>query len=267
MSLAREALRLCTVRALRGETLVGDKVRDSEQGPIEDYVKDASEPVIIVYTDDCTTATTEQRQLFSGGKQDLVIEVMVTQRMKVKMPATETQPEQEADVLTPIETDAEMEFIIGVITRQITVALMSPLSPWAEMWREFAVTISNRQDRRGSSMRDGVRFAGRQIVLTVDLLRDPVPGDPIAPTSAWARFLALVDATDDLAPIAPTLHALIEGGPVDLPDWQKLRGGYGMTLGEARALQLTPPAAAEGTSPDFEGVTPDTHAVSPGTLP
>lgn len=264
MSLAREALRLCTVRALRGATLVGDKVRDSEQGPIEDYVKDASEPVIIVYTDDCTTATTEQRQLFNGGRQDLVIEILVTTRMKVKLPDTN---DEEVDALVPIETDAVMEFTIGVISRQITVALMNPLSPWAEMLREFAVTITNRQDRRGSSMRDGVRFAGRQIVLTVDLLRDPVPGEPIGPKSAWARFLALVDATDDLAPIKSTLHALIEGGPVNLPDWQMLRGGYGMTLGEAQALQLTPPAAAEGTSPDFEGVTPDTHALPPGSLP
>ncbi|MFN3626188.1 MAG: hypothetical protein ACK4TP_19330, partial [Hyphomicrobium sp.] len=70
-----------------------------------------------------------------------------------------------------------------------------------------------------------------------------------------------------LAPIAPTLHALIEGGVVDLPAWEVLRGGYGMTLREARALQLTPPAAAETTSPDFEGATPDTHPVPPGTLP
>ncbi len=267
MSLAREALRLCTVRALRGATLVGQRVHDSEQGPVEDYVKDKSEPVVVVYTDDCTTATTEQRQLFNGGKQDLVIEILVTTRMKVKLPATDDEPEQEADVLTPIETDAAMEFTIGVISRQIAVALTDPTSPWAEMWREFAATITNRQDRRGSSMRDGVRFAGRQIVLTVDLLRDPVPGAGIAATSTWARFLALVDNTPDLALIAPALHALIEGGDVDLPEWQLLRGGYGMTLAEAQALQLAPPAPAQATSPPFAEVTADTHAVPPGTLP
>lgn len=264
MSLAREALRLCTVLALRGATLVGDKVHDSEQGPVEDYVKDKSEPVIIVYTDDCTTPLTEPRQLYNGGRQDLAIEILVTQRMKVRLPDNNNE---EVDALVPIETDAEMEFAIGVISRQITVALMDPANPWSELWREFATTISNRQDKRGSSMRDGVRFAGRQIVLTVDLLRDPVPGQAIAATSTWARFLARVDATPELAPIASTLHALIDGAPVDIPDWQIMRGGYGMTLGEARALQLAPPAAAELASPDFEGMTPDAHPVAPGTLP
>lgn len=261
MSLAREALRLCTVRALRGATLVGARVRDSEQGPIEDYVKDKSEPEILVYTDDCTVPTTEPRQLFAGGRQDLVIEILCTQRMQVRLP----DGDEIEDALLPIETDAAMEFTIGVISRQVMVALMNPASAWAEMWREFAPVITNLQDRRGSSMRDGVRFAGRQIVLTVQLRRDPVPGQ--APGPAWSKFLALVDDTPDLAPIAPTLHALIEGGDVALPDWQILRGGYGMTLEEARALQLAPPAAAEATSPDFEGMTPETQPVLPGTLP
>jgi hypothetical protein len=261
MSLAREALRLCTVRALRGATAVGNRVKDSEQGPIEDYVEDKSEPEILVFTDDCTVAATEPRQLFAGGKQDLVIEIVATQRMKVRLP----DQDQEADALAPIETDAAMEFAIGVLTRQVMVALMDAANPWAELWREFAVTITQMHDRRGSSMRDGVRFAGRQLLLTIQLPGDPRPG--VTPGPLWTKFLGLVDATPDLAPIAPTLHALIEGTPVELPAWQVLRAGYGMTLDEARALRLAPPSAAEATSPEFEAMTPATQPVAPGSLP
>ncbi len=259
MSLARQALRLCTVRALRGHTSAGDRVRDSEQGPVEDYVKDKTQPHVLVYTDDGVFGA-KPRDLFDGGSQDLVIEIVMTQRMVAKF-----ENGEEGETIDMPQTDAAMEFSIDAIARQVRVALMRPADPWAEMWRRFALSITQGTDKRGSSMREGVRFAGRQMLLTVDLPRDPVPGQPLGPL--WADFLALVEGTADLAPIAAVMRALIEGGDVDLPDWQVLRAGYGMTLAEARALQVAPPAAAEASSPDFEGVTPDTHPSPPGTLP
>lgn len=258
MSLAREALRLCTVRALRGKTHAGDRVRDSEQGPADDFAADKALPEILVYTDEGASGVAP-RDLFDGGVYDLVIEIVMTQRMKVQF-----EGGGESEVVDMPQTDAAMELTIGAIEREIKCALMQPDSPWAEIWRRFALKYSVK-DRRGSSMRDGLRFAGRQLALAVELPRDPVPGQ--APGPLWTDFLALVDATPDLVPISPVLHALVAGGDVELPAWQVLRGGYGMTLDEARALQLAPPAAAEATSPDFGGMTPETQPVPTGTLP
>lgn len=241
MSLAREALRLCTVHALRGHTIVGNHVRDSEQGPIDDRDKDEPEPTVIVYTDKCTFGT-QRRDLYAGGTCDLVIEIVMTQRMKVRLEETG----EEGWVWESPQTDAAMELTLGIITRQIVVALMNGDAAWSEMWRKFARDVGECDDNRGSSMRDGVRFAGRQLVIPVELQADPTPGEAIGET--WTRFLALVEASEDanLKAVAPMWRSLVEGKPIDLPDWQILRASVGMTEDEARALKMAPPEGFDG---------------------
>lgn len=98
-------------------------------------------------------------------------------------------------------------------------------------------------------MREGVRLSGRQLVFPITLPADPTPGT--APGPRWTTFLAKVDATPDLAAIAPLLRSTIEGTPAERPEWETLRFAYGLTETEAAALQIAPPEAARGTSPDF----------------
>ena len=258
MSLAREALRLCTVHALRGKTVVGDKVRDSEQGSADDYAENKPAPEVLVYTDDGSFGR-NGRELFAGGVTDLVIEIVMTQKMRIKL--EETGEDGWAWESPP--TDAAMEFTLGIITRQIIVALMDGTDPWAELWRRLSQSIGECKDRRGSSMRDGVRFCGRQLTLPVELIGDPKPGT--APGPVWTGFLALLDGSADasLQAVAPVWRALVEGKELDLPDWQILRAGYGLTADEARAMQIAPPAAAEATSPNITEVITDTAPTAP----
>lgn len=249
MSLAREALRIATVRALRGATWVGDRVRDSEAGPFDDQAQDKPEPGIIVYTDDGKFGGGAQsKTLFAGGETSLVIEIVITQRMRVRV-LGENGPEEQILWDMP-ETDAAMELTLGMIERQVKVALSDPGNIWSEMWRRFALAIGECSSQRGASMREGVRFAGRQIVLPVTLPADPTPGT--APGPLWTEFLALVDATPDLAPAADMLRAMIEGTPAHRPEWLTQRFAFGLTEGEAGALGLAPPEAARETSPAFQ---------------
>ena len=225
MSLAREAVRMCVVRALRGNTWAAARVRDSEQGPIEDYFSDKALPEILVFTDDgMFGGGNGPRDLFAGGDQDLIIEVVVTSRMK----------SDDGEWVEPLVTDASMEFTIGVIQRQIKAALVDPQNAWAEMFRRFALTVNESKDRRGSSMRDGVRYAGRQLLLSLTLPKDPVPGVALGPL--WTDFLAMVDADADLVKIAPVLRGAIEGDVGDMPEWVIMQGAYGRTRAEARSL-------------------------------
>lgn len=249
--LNRLALRLATVRALRGRTLADERVYDSEHGAIDEVAVERPLPFIVVYTDDAQLHhgdrdlwSTSGNKRVGSGYQKLVIEIAMTQRMRV----TGENGEPVAGAVQP-ETDAAMEFNLDVVERQIIAALMDPQSPWAEMWREIVDHVGDRQSQRGVSLRDGVRFAGRQITLDVQLMKDPVPGAPLGPI--WTRFLALASDDPTLAPVVPALEALLVGR--ELSDWQIGRSAYGLTLDETRALLVAPPAGAETTSPVFAG--------------
>jgi len=239
--LTRLALRLATVRALRGKTLAGSNVLDSEIGPIEDIAKDKPRPVIVVYTDDGKFSSAG-RDLFASsgdsrvdvGFQHLVIEILLTQRMKML-----DDDGNAINGAVPPVLDPALAFNIDLIERQVYAALMdtSPAAEWAEMWRRLAVDIGDRDSQIGASMRDGIRFSGRQIKLSVKMLREPRPGDPIGPV--FARFIALAQGEPDLAALVPVIQASL-AGPA-LTDWEAVAGRYGLTREESRALLITPP--------------------------
>lgn len=243
MSLAREALRIATVRALRGATWVGDRVRDSEQGAPDDNAADKAQPEIIVYTDDAKFG--RNRGLFAGGVVNLVIEIVITARMQVRVQGSDA----EETIWDCPQTDAAMELTLGMIERQVKVALSDPRNTWTQIWQRFALEVGDSASQRGTSMRDGIRFAGRQLVLPITVPSDPTPG--VAPGPLWTEFLAIVDQDEDLAPAAAMLRLMIEGTPSGWPGWEVLRYGYGLSGPEARAMGIMPPVPAAPESPEF----------------
>ena len=239
MSFARLALRIATVKALRGRTWAGEMVRDSEIGPIDDAAQDKEIPFVVVYTDDAEGSVVATDLFGNDGKQCLVIEIGVTTRMKKTRPV----PGQSPWVLT--STDAGLEMTIDGIERQIRLALGAVEDPWSELWRSIVVSIVMRKSQRGAS-NVGARFSGRQVVLDLALLRDPHPGRPLGPV--WTKFLELCAADADLAPQVPMLTALATGGATDWNPLKVVRTAYGLSAERAAALQLAPhPAATEGT--------------------
>lgn len=229
--LNRLALRLATVRALRGRTMAGNRVFDSATGPIDDIAVEHPSPVIVVYTDD-SQLTIAGRDLYAtggdgrvdSGTQKLIIEVALTQRMQVVHPDSGVpirDPHTGEVMLEPMQlvTDAGLELTLDILERQVTDALMAPVnsSEWAEMWRLLVDSVGDKQSLRGGSSRDGVRFAGRQIMFSCFLAKDPPALTKIGPT--WERFLQLAAATPDLATVLPAIRAAIGTGTGE-PDAQ-----------------------------------------------
>ncbi|HRD79031.1 MAG TPA: hypothetical protein PK264_24385, partial [Hyphomicrobiaceae bacterium] len=157
MSLARFALRTATVKAIRGRTFAGPFVRDSEIGPIDELASEGRIPFVVVYTDDVALKCRGTDLLGNDGRTSLVMEIGVTTRMT---------PDGDWEIPT---TDAGMELTIDAIERQARTTLTAPAAdnPWAELWREIVTDVAEIKSQRGASAREGVRFAGRQIVLEV----------------------------------------------------------------------------------------------------
>lgn len=232
--LNRFALRIATVQALKGQTIAGANVRDSSLGGIDEpsQVGDRS-PVIVVYTDELLSrAIGRDIDAMQGdgrtasGYQKLTIEIGVNQKMRF----VDDAGEQREDVLQPLTDDA-IEFSLDIMEAQVRRALLSSTSEWADVWRSFGTHVADVQSQRGAAQRDGTRFAGRQLTLSVALPKDPEPSAS-GPSGRWIKFMELAAAESELTPVLPILNGLLTGT-------QDVQSRHGLTKSETLALGLS----------------------------
>lgn len=241
MSLSRLALRLVTVQALKNATLAGPRVYDSAVDPIDLQVQDRREPFAVVLTDD-HTRTTEGRDLRHGNDVcDLVIEIAVAARVQASVPGDGAPQE----VVVP-HTDAGMEMVLDLMGHQIAEALMGGTSPYAALWRDFAMTATKIASLRGAASDNGVRYAARQIVISCNLLSDPVRGE-VAAQGPWAALLALMEASAELTGLGALLRHAIEGDAL-LPSEAVVASILGLSPATVDFIGLTPARDSGGAA-------------------
>lgn len=247
--LSRIAVRLATIGAIKGRTLVGDNVLDSQIGVLDvdgagALRTEAKKPFIAVYVD--SSEASDQaggRSLHRAGLTELVIEYGIATTM------AELNQETGETVLGGIgipATDAAMEFYLDSVGRQIANGLSDPDNAWAEIWRGLSNRVV-RVDRRRASDAEGVRIAAQQMVLTLDLLSDPVFGEEIADTSIWARLLAAMQ--EENHPYLASINALLGSGAEGAD--QGTRRRYGLTLEELTAMlagEMSPGATIQSVT-------------------
>lgn len=249
--LARIALRIAAVEALKGRTLVGNNVLDSQIGALDvdannSIRTDQQKPFISVFVEAGKVEGPDQlglRALHRSGLTEFMIETGIATSMTVIDEITGA-----SEVIPGLPaTDTAFEFYLDVVGRQIVNALTNPDNEWAEIWRGLSSGIVKIERRRTADAASGTRIAAHQIVVTLDLLADPIAGEALAPSSIWAKFFEKLDelAVDDPAAAiqATELRALISGTAFS---WQADQRRQGMTRDEMDAMLLVPPAGVEG---------------------
>ena len=246
MSLIRIAARMAAVRALRGNTLVGDNVLDSQIGALDVGADgalrtDEDKPFISVYTHGARSGDNQLRGLNANGVTEFLFEAGITAAM------VERDEETGADTLYGIGipgTDAAFEFHLDLVARQIADTLNDPDNAWAEVWRKCCNSITGVDRERTSGDRTGVRLAAHQIKITADLFPDPAKGVTLAATHPLSMFFTLADASDDQLAIeaADAMRAAIAG---EMPQWKLDLRRYGLARSEGDNLQVTTPEGAE----------------------
>lgn len=240
MSLCRLALRHCAVKALIGQTIVGANVTDSDFGALDltpdgQLSTERDRPFVLVYTDESRATETDIRSLRQNGELDFVIEYGAASAM------TEIDPETGESVIDGMNippTDANLEAALDLMDRQV-MAILSGADGWAELWRGLTDGVTKIERRRRASTNEGVRIAARQTRITVAAKPDPAPGQALADTSIWSRFLTAIE--DD--PVKPMVQAMLGAAQ---PDWKTIIAGRGMTAGEAKALGFPEHGTIEG---------------------
>lgn len=244
MSLVRIALRVCAVQALKGRTLVGDNVLDSEIGALETgadgTLKTAKEKRFIsVYADDGKQLSgLDLRTLVPSGQVDLVFEAGVATPHLIGDPETD-----ETEIVAGLPgTDANFEFYLDLMFRQIADVLADPDNEWAAIFKSLIIRFDKSQRSRISGDTNGVRLAAHQLKVTVDAVADPVAGQPLNPASPMAAFFAkcesdLISREPDMVKKIALMRAQISG---DDEEMEAVIRRYGLIYSEADALLLTP---------------------------
>ncbi|MBP0440685.1 hypothetical protein [Tianweitania sediminis] len=254
MSLARIALRIAAVEAIKGRTLVGEHVLDTPNGAL-DVQADGElrigideKPFVAVFTDAGSADDITGRSLIENGSCVLVIEAGISQAM------TELNKETGTTTLLGIgipASDAGFEFHLDVVQRQVMDALNDPDNAWAEIYRSLHYRVTKIEVGGKRNTDDGQRLAGHQTRITLDLIQDPVRGEPIEPDSPLGMFFAAMQASGDAIyqAQATTMQGLVGGND---PDWKVLQRRHGMTAAELLALGRGPVAQDEPReTPEF----------------
>ena len=236
MSFARFALRTCAFHAIReAQTLVGANVRDSEINALDvtadgSLRTDEDRPFIVLYTDDGTAKEADLRDLRQNGLVDFVVEFGVASPMTAHDEAT---GESKIIGLNVPATDAAFEMTLDLVDRQVVAALTAP-GPWAELWRRLSSSVTQIQRKRAASADDGTRIAARQLRIRLEVIPDPVWGQPLAAASVWQAFVDAITTEDpDLGAVATAfLGPVATSVTADL-----IRRSRGHTEPEARALR------------------------------
>lgn len=254
MSLARLALRHATFQSLKGATLAGDRVFDSRIEPINLTAVTDRAPFLVVVTDD-DTFTVQGRDIIGATRDlDIVIELAVATQVEVSAGSTTT---------VVADTDGGYEIILDLLERQIMRALTASQGAWSEIWRDLAVSITTVVSRRSADQQQGIRYAARQLVITVVPLADPPYGEAPATGSIWRRFIDALAATPETAALAPIIEAEMTAGSV--LDWQRDQVALGLNDDELRAIGLAPAFLPTPDNPNDVEEPPPVSAIIYGT--
>jgi hypothetical protein len=256
--LTRIALRVAVQEALRGATLAGDNVLDSQFTALDldadgALRTDQDRPFISVYTDGGRIGSGNGFLSLFGDDPtvELVIEAGISAAMFEEDP--DTGVTSIIGVGLP-DTDANMELTLDLMMRQVADALVAPGSPWADLARELLGNVSGIERSRIGQKQNGTRVAAQEVRITASLLADPVKGADLA-GSIYVKFLEALAASSDarLHKVQQAFETALTGTAAD---WDLVQRELGLTVGQSIALGGRPLATSAGEEPaSFESIT------------
>jgi len=239
MPVVQFGLRVSAVEALKGATLVGDNVRDSDFAAIDiagdgNLRTNQDRPFIVVYTDDGDVTEADTRDLRQNGVVDFVCE------FGAATPMAQIDPETGESVIAGVDipaTDSALEMVLDLVDRQIVNALTDPESGWTRVWKRLSDRVEKIERKRAVTADDGLRLAARQLRIKLACKPDPVYGQPLAEGAVWSELRAAIAA--DRPELVPTFDAMmgVEDAEVSI---DMIRRAFGQTIEQARSLGYGP---------------------------
>lgn len=230
MSLVRPVVRMCTVLALKNNTIAEDRVYDSDNTPLADALTLQAKPYITVYTDEDNKLDINNMDLMSNARNlSLVIEFGVASAV-----ATENSGVQ---VKIPA-TDEGMEVSVDYLETQIMSALLDPHNEWSEIWRNLVMKVVTIRSPRGGSADRSARWAARQLLMVCDTVSDQPPGVVVDDNHPLKRFVALAGQQSPPLPAANLIGNFLNATAA--PEWRQVQAWLGLTKEGIEAIGQAP---------------------------
>jgi hypothetical protein len=243
MSLVGLALRIVTVKALLGKTFADERVFDSQIAPL-DALENGPAPLIVVYTDDEEDAISGGDLFAPDRSLALIIHTAVASQVEAKAGS--------ASLEIP-HTDEGLEASLDLMRFDIIHALQTGDDIWCDLWSRLVVDKKAMSVRRGASVRKGLRFAARELVLTVDTVAEPAPG---IDRELWNDLDAAMRTDADLIGVADLIASRVTIGAA-WPNWRQTAAVLGLSRKASMALGIAPEddagAAVSRLTIDFGG--------------
>ncbi|HWW46549.1 MAG TPA: hypothetical protein VNZ94_01765 [Xanthobacteraceae bacterium] len=236
MSLMPAALRIITSKALEGTTSAGERIFESVVDP-RDLLKDKALPVVVIYTDKGSRKVIGRDNLSGEHSIMLSIEMFVAKATLVKIKAEDGKEEDGFEIEYPA-TDAGLENRLWRLAFEVESVLTGGAGAWSELWREIVVGIKGVDWDRGADSKAGQRFNFLRLQYEVNVLADVVRGEDLPAGLFWSKFLAAMDADQDLDDLSRDWRALLT--TPSLPQWRAAMAALGLTMDELKGIGLAP---------------------------
>lgn len=253
--LVRIALRIAVQEALRGRTLAGDNVLDSQISALDidadgGLRTDQDRPFLAVYTDGGTIGPGNGViPVFGPSSVELVIEGGISTAMVAENKET---GETEIVGLGLPATDAVMETTLDLMMRGVADALVDPANDWAELVRQLFLDVAAVDRARVGQVANNTRLAAHEMRLRGTLIEEPTRGMPLGGT-CFGAFLVKLEASGrpDLIKIKQAFEQVLSGAS---HDWLLVQRMLGISNAGLGALGLAPLAlGADGDAATFSG--------------
>ena len=235
--IVRQLVQLALVNAPRGRTIAGDDFFDSRMDPLAQLAKGTRRPFVIVSVEESDADGKEGPEdvglLGRCSKLTILLQMAVASGQEIK-DAGGTR------IIAAIgETDAAFEATLNILDRQWRQVMSDFDNPWATIFRSLVVRIGKIIDQRSSDPETGTKHAARFIQIHVEVMPDPLPGEPI-PGPIEAGLAALeADGDASYAEIARVWRALLTENQ-DWPEWRTLQAGLFATREDMAAIGIGP---------------------------
>jgi hypothetical protein len=237
VNLTAIAVRIAAVQALTGATFAAGRVFDSSFDQIDTLALNTKMPVITVLTDDDKLTIAGRDVLAADRDLQIVIEIAVATRLVV------AQGGEDIEAIEVPPTDANLEATVNIMGRQALRALFAADGFWADLFRSFVTSVKTIESVRGAEVKNGIRYAARALVITVDTIADPPFGQPPEEGTPWAVIIASMKADARLAKLGALLEAEASGAAAD---WKVAKAALGLTADEALAMGIVPLVEDDG---------------------
>ncbi|WP_281978808.1 hypothetical protein [Pseudorhizobium flavum] len=236
MGIVRQLVQISMVEAVRGKTIAQDDVFDSRIDSLPNLLKNSRRPLLIFSVEE--SQQDEEGSLDNGflgraGKLQVLVQAAVASVQEVK-------DGNDVVILPSIgESDAGFEATLNMLDRQWKTVLSGYADPWVNVFRGLVTSVGKITDARAADPETGRKHASRYTQVSLNVIDEPLPGDPVPPAVEAGLSLLEADGDSGYAEIADVYRKMLTEGE-EWPEWRKIQAALFTSRGAMAGLGLGP---------------------------